>query len=96
MFGIYFHTITTHLPEVARVIAPSSLHTENEERLFADLNGIVKSTSSRSKESIRDSCIVRVQFEMKWRESNGKSSKFKETSRISTFSKEGKHTSIKC
>lgn len=92
LFGIYFHSITTHLPEVARIIAPSSLHTENEERLFSDLNSISMSTSSRSKESIRDNAFLRIQMEAKWNEANknGSVSKMKGViSTISKFSKQG-------
>lgn len=59
-YGVYYHSLTTHLPEVFRIIAPSSLYTENEERIFSVIRGIVKSTSNRSKESIRDVGIVRL------------------------------------
>lgn len=58
-YGTYYHALTTHLPEVNRMIAPSSLHTESEERIFSSIRGIVRSTSSRTMESIRDVGIVR-------------------------------------
>jgi len=92
LFGIYFHSLTAHLPEVSRIIAPSSLHSENEERLFSDLNGIARTTSSRTQESVRDTCIIRLQFEMKWNESNnqGNICKLKAPSKISKFSNKGK------
>ena len=58
-YGTYYHSLTTHLPEMKRLIAPSSLFTESEERIFSAIRGIVRSTSNRSKESIRDVGIVR-------------------------------------
>lgn len=58
-FGIYYHSLTTHLPEVARIIAPSSLYTESEERIFSAFRGITRSTSSRTGESVRDIGIIR-------------------------------------
>lgn len=65
LYGIYFHSLTSHLPQMSRIIAPSSLHTEDEERLFSSVNGISRSTSSRAKESIRDNSIIRLQAEKK-------------------------------
>ena len=65
LYGIYFHAITSHLPQVARIISPSSLHTENEERLFSAINQISLSTSSRKSDSIRDNSIIRLQAEQK-------------------------------
>ena len=70
LYGQYFHSITTHLPEVARIISPSSLHTEQEERIFSALNGISASTSSRKLESLRDNNIIRIQAEQKFQEQN--------------------------
>ena len=58
-YGTYYHALTTHLPQVNRMIAPSSLYTESEERIFSSIRGIVRSTSNRSMESIRDVGIVR-------------------------------------
>ena len=60
-YGTYYHALTTHLSEVNRMIAPSSLYTESEERIFSSIRGIVRSTSSRSMESIRDVGIVRYE-----------------------------------
>ena len=70
LYGIYFHAIVTHLPEMARIIAPSSLHSENEERTFSSLNSISLSTSSRTCDSIRDNGIIRMQAEKKFKEEN--------------------------
>ena len=92
LFGIYFHSLTTHLPEVARIISPSSMHAENEERIFSDLNSINLATSSRKNESVRDNSIIRIQMEMQLKESvgNGSTSKMKSAiSSISKFSKIG-------
>ena len=61
-YGIYYHSLTTRLPEVNRIIAPSSLFTESEERIFSSLRGIGKSTSSRTPDSIRDVGIVRYEI----------------------------------
>ena len=47
------------MPEVNRIIAPSSLYTESEERIFSAIRGIGRSTSNRTPESIRDVGIVR-------------------------------------
>ena len=70
LYGIYFHSIITHFPEMARIISPNSLHTENEERLFSALNDVSTSTSNRMKESIRDNGIIRLQAEQKFQEEN--------------------------
>ena len=59
IYGIYFHAITTHLAEVCRIVSPSSLHTESEERIFGAIRGIARSTSQRGAESVRDVGIVR-------------------------------------
>lgn len=40
IYGSYFHSIVKHLPEHARIISPSSLYTESEERIFNALRGI--------------------------------------------------------
>ena len=62
MYGIYFHANINHLPIVARIISPSSLDTESEERIFGALRGITLATSSRSSDSIRDTGIIRFVF----------------------------------
>lgn len=59
IYGIYYHSLTVHLPEVNRIIAPSSLHTESEERIFGSIRGIARSTSQRGAASVRDVGIVR-------------------------------------
>ena len=82
LFGIYFHALISHLPQQARIIAPSSLHTEDEERLFSSINQISLSTSSRSAASIRDNSIIRLQTE---KNLNGKVIDHT-TSKISKFS----------
>ena len=62
IYGIYFHAIKTHLPEVSRVVSPSSLHTESEERIFGAIRGIARSTSQRGAHSVRDVGIVRYKI----------------------------------
>lgn len=86
LFGIYFHSILVHLPQVCRIIAPSSVHAEDEERLFSQLNSISLRTSSRTPESIRDNGIVRIQAEMEYAMENGRLDN-REFSKISKFSK---------
>ena len=54
---------------MARIVAPSSLHTEDEERFFSVINNISQNTSSRTKESVRDNSIIRIQIEEKLRRS---------------------------
>ena len=51
LFGIYFHSLTTHLPQMARVFAPSQLHTEDEERLFSHIK------SNKSSNIVQESRI---------------------------------------
>ncbi len=59
VYGEYFHGLISHLPTVSRVIAPSSLYTEQEERIFGGLRAIGLATSQRGVESVRDIGIVR-------------------------------------
>ena len=59
IYGIYYHSLTVHLPEHARIVAPSSLFTESEERIFNALRGIGKDVSNRYRESVKDMGIVR-------------------------------------
>ena len=59
IYGIYLHALTVHLPEINRIIAPSSLYCESEERIFSNLRGIGKAASSRAVTSIRDVGIIR-------------------------------------
>ena len=87
LFGIYFHSLTCHLPEVARIIAPSSLHSENEERMFSDITDISRTTSSRTKTSVRDNAIVRLQMEMEFKRYDKYT---KEVSKIQKMSNESK------
>lgn len=87
LYGIYFHSLTTHLPEMARIISPSSLHTENEEQLFSQIKNVSLSTSSRTLSSIRDNSILRIQIEKRFMEDNAPAtSKASKTSMVSKFS----------
>ena len=49
IYGSYFHSIVKHLPEHARIISPSSLYTESEERIFNALRGIGRDARSFSR-----------------------------------------------
>ena len=62
-FGIYWHSITSHIPLVARIISPSSTHTENEERFFNSINSISRTTSNGQPEHIIPNSILRLQAE---------------------------------
>ncbi|XP_057310151.1 uncharacterized protein LOC130648136 [Hydractinia symbiolongicarpus] len=87
LYAIYFHSLTAHLPEVSRIVAPSSLHSENEEQLFSKINQISLGTSSRTLESIRDNSIVRIQEEQKFNMKNARRKTSSSTSKISMFYK---------
>lgn len=63
LYGIYYHSLTVHLPEIARIVSPSSFHTENEEQVFSQIKQISLATSSRAPDSMRDNCILRMQVE---------------------------------
>ena len=86
LYGIYFHSLINHLPQTSRLVSPSSLHTENEERLFSVLNSISATASSRNLESVRDNSIIRIQAEKKFQEKNGSTTP-SSYSKISKFSK---------
>ena len=58
-YGEYYHSILDHFAFVQRIIAPSSLHTESEERLFGTFRLIGLATSGRGVDSVRDIGIVR-------------------------------------
>ncbi len=49
MFGIYFHSITCHTPEVYRLVCLRSLNTENQERLFGQAKQITKGQHKTAK-----------------------------------------------
>ena len=88
LYGTYYHSLTVHLPEVARIISPSSIHTENEEQLFSQIKQISLTTSSRKLDSIRDNSIIRIQAEQIFRSNQNPTGKNKSTcqSKISRFS----------
>lgn len=96
LFGIYFHSLICHLPHVARIISPNSVHTEDEERLFSVIKNISMRTSNRSLQSIRDNSIIRLQAEQSLQTEDLLSSHQYE-SQISKFSKAvGKFPFISC
>ena len=86
LFGIYFHSLTSHLPEVSRIVSPSSLHSENEERIFSDITAISRMTSSRTPESVRDNAILRLQMEMEFKKHEKYNS---ELSKVSKMAEKG-------
>ena len=56
-------SIIAHFADTERIIAPSSLHMEEEERTFSSVNSISLATSSRTMEHVRDNSIIRMQAE---------------------------------
>jgi len=65
MFGRYFHAICYHAPLVHRIISPSSLHTELQERMFNQMQSITRNTSNHSPNQIISNILIRIQEEEK-------------------------------
>ena len=83
LYGIYYHSITSHAPFTSRLISLSSVDTEEEEREFSTINAISKTTSNGHPEHIIPNCIVRAQAERKFKST--KSSFLEQQSRIDKF-----------
>ena len=58
-YGCHFHSLTSHIPEVARVFCLRSIVVENEERTFGDMRRISEATSNRHPESLVDNAVIR-------------------------------------
>ncbi|KAI8486075.1 hypothetical protein Bbelb_361750 [Branchiostoma belcheri] len=72
LYGIYFHTLTTHAPTVFRIVALSSAHTESEERVFNQLRGIHRTTGcSRRPGQVIGNMLVRTHCENVLRSDKG-------------------------
>ena len=65
MFGRYFHAATYHAPLVNRIISPSSLYTELQERMFNKVKSITRTTSNYHPEDMITNILVRLQEELK-------------------------------
>ncbi|XP_078621301.1 uncharacterized protein LOC144887775 [Branchiostoma floridae x Branchiostoma japonicum] len=64
LYGIYFHSLTTHAPTILRIVALSSTHTESEERIFNQLRGIHRTTGcSRYSGQVIGNLMVRSHCE---------------------------------
>jgi len=63
LYGIYYHSITSHAPFTSCLISLSSVDTEEEEREFSTINAISKTTSNDHPEQIIPNCIVHAQAE---------------------------------
>ena len=66
-YGMHFHSLTTHLPQTARVFNPRSILVENEERSFGKLRRISTETTNR-RSSVVDTAVLRFKFEQKSKE----------------------------
>ena len=63
MHGIYFNSLSVHLPQISRIVAPITMHSEEEERLFntelqilqetISLYGFKQSTISKKKRGVQ-------------------------------------------
>ena len=67
MFGRYYHSITTHVPILFRIICLRSLNTESQERIFNRVKQITKATSNKQPNHIISNIIQRLHFEQKER-----------------------------
>ena len=65
MFGRYFHAANYHAPLVNRIISPSSLYTELQERMFNKVKSITRTTSNYHPEDMITNILVRLQEEQK-------------------------------
>ena len=63
MFGRYFHALTSHAPLLNRIISPSLLNTELEERMFGQCKAITRTTSNQHTNQIITNILVRLQSE---------------------------------
>ena len=61
-YGIHFHGLTTHLPEVHRIVNIRSLVPEQEEASFYRLKQLSLHTSNRHPQHVVDNAILRSQF----------------------------------
>ena len=85
LFGIYYHSITCHVPLISRLISLSSVDTEEEQREFNTINIISKSTPNGHPEHIIPNSIIRVQAERSFR--SKKSALVDQQSKIGKFAK---------
>ena len=86
LYGIYYHSIVCHSPQVARIIAPSSTNSEKQKRAFNAINGICSATSSGKSGELLNNVLVRYQAKANSRESSRYYLK-KNESQISKLSK---------
>ena len=61
-YGIHFHGLTTHLPEVFRITSIRSLVPEQEEASFYKLRQISLHTSSRKSQNVIDNAMIRFGY----------------------------------
>ena len=85
-YGLYWHSIISHFADTHRIIPLSSLHAEEEERTFSQLNSISEGTSSRKEDHVRDNSIIRLQAEAKVKREEGRTAPWKsEISKLSSY-----------
>ena len=67
LYGTYWHSLTVHTPVISRIVSPRSVNTEQEDRQFADINAISKTTSSGHPSHIIPNSIIRLQAEKQFK-----------------------------
>ena len=96
LYGAYWHSLTVHAPLVSRMVSLSAVNTEEEERLFADINAISRNTSSGKPGHIIPNSILRLQAEQQFK-SEREDSFMAQQSKISKYAKllpESRNTEI--
>ena len=64
-YGIHFHGLVTHLPELHRLICIRSVIPEQDEALFHQMKQITLNTSSRLPQHVVDNCLSRLSVKRK-------------------------------
>ena len=60
-----------HAPFTSRIVSLNAINTEEEERMFADINKISKQTSSGRPDHIIPNSVLRLQAEKLLKDNNG-------------------------
>ena len=63
MYSLHWHSLIIHKPFVSRMAPLRAINTEEEERMFSDINAISKSTSNGRPSHIIKNSILRLQAE---------------------------------
>ena len=60
MFGMHYHSLSTHFAEYYRIVSLRSLNAENQERYFKDIKSTM-STTNYDPDHILVNCLLRLQ-----------------------------------